>query len=142
MGDQQIAEIWLPIDGEPEYEVSNLGRVRSLDMTRNFMRWGFPMVRRLKGRVLKPFRSSLYLAIRFRMGGETFYMHRLVAAAFLPGDPARPEVNHKDGDKRNNAVSNLEWATRGENVRHSSRVLGNRRGQFAPSENGVRMRVA
>lgn len=53
-------------------------------------------------------------------------VHRLVALHFLPNPQA--EVNHKDGDKLNNNVSNLEWTTRKGNSLHSTRVLGKRRG--------------
>jgi hypothetical protein len=52
------------------------------------------------------------------------YLHRLVAEAFLPNPDGLPEVNHKDGDKSNNAVSNLEWMTSSQNRFHRSRVLG------------------
>jgi hypothetical protein len=51
-------------------------------------------------------------------------VHRLVASAFVPNPSNKPTVNHKDGDRRNNAASNLEWMTIMENNRHSIEVLG------------------
>lgn len=47
------------------------------------------------------------------------YVHRLIAITFLPIDPTRPHVNHKDGNKLNNEVSNLEWCTNAENLQHA-----------------------
>jgi hypothetical protein len=53
-------------------------------------------------------------------------IHRLVATAFIPNHDNLPEVNHRDGDKSNNCVSNLEWCTRSENLTHAFRTGLNR----------------
>jgi len=71
-----------------------------------------------------------YLMIRLCFKGKVkgFLVHRLVAQHFIPNPEGKPEVNHIDGDKTNNNVSNLEWNTTSENRYHSYHVLGNTKG--------------
>ena len=123
-------EIWKPIPNAPHHEVSNFGNVRS----KNFVslvrcRWGGVVQRRHQGKILKPAKTGNYLGIRFALKGTNFYVHRLVAAAFL-GQREHLYVNHKDGNKFNNHIDNLEWVTPSENMLHSTHVLGNKKGQF------------
>ena len=92
------------------YEVSNQGRVRNAHT----------------GKLLKPQPfSNGYLFIQLFYKGEKKVMlvHRLVALAFVPGWREGLEVNHKDGNKKNNSAENLEWVTHSENHRHSRDVL-------------------
>lgn len=63
-------------------------------------------------------------------GQRSYRVHRLVAEAFLPNPENKPEVNHIDGNKQNNNVSNLEWVSKSENAIHSHNVLGFRGAWF------------
>lgn len=105
-----LFEKWLPVVGwESYYEVSNYGRVRSLDrIVYKGSRAGYVLK---KGRYLKTFEKNGYLFLILTVEGKTknVYVHRLVAEAFLPNPNNLPCINHKDECKTNNLVSNLEW---------------------------------
>ena len=111
-----MEEIWKPIEGfEGRYEVSNLGRVRSLDRIIKRDNGHGVNDARVKGRILsqKLNHKGGYCVVNINDNGRelTKYVHRLVAQAFIPNPDGLPEVNHKDEDKQNNCVSNLEWCT-------------------------------
>jgi hypothetical protein len=111
-----LHEEWRPVVGyEGWYSVSSLGRVRR-DKSGNGTR---------AGKTLKaPPDVRGYPLACFCQDGEQHYhrVHRLVAEAFLGPCPAGLQVNHKDGDKLNNHVSNLEYVTPSENTRHAIRL--------------------
>lgn len=113
---ESIIEDWKPVANWPGYEVSSLGNVRSLDRhitTRTNVRF-------YKGRILKPTKlKDGYNGVSFS-GKRTYKIHRLVAQAFIPNPEAKLEVNHKNGNKLDNRVENLEWSTRAENARHAA----------------------
>ncbi len=101
------------------YEVSNFGRVRSLDHE-SVNRDG--VLRRYKGRVLKPaFDADGYLIVGLHKDGksQTCRIHRLVMQAFTDNYNNLPQVDHKDGDRTNNHIDNLRWCTNEQNVRYS-----------------------
>lgn len=96
-------EIWKDIAGyEGLYQVSNLGRVKSL----NYGRTGVEKVLALKRVGYGYYGVNLYASPKHPV---THYIHRLVAQAFIPNPHGYPQVNHQDEDTTNNAVDNLEW---------------------------------
>ena len=120
-------EIWKPVVGhEGAYEVSDLGRVRSLERIISVPnRWGSLSLRTVKTRVLRNNdNGSGYLQVQLSSGGERQprLIHRLVAEAFLPPEDGLVFVNHKDGDKANNRLENLEWCSRSGNMVHAYAV--------------------
>lgn len=104
-----MMEEWKPIDGtNGKYEVSNFGRVRT-----NGKRPGLLTLTKQPS-------GYRYAMIALSNGKQrNCRVHRLVAQYFLLNPDNMNEVNHKDGNKDNNHVSNLEWCTRSHNVKHS-----------------------
>jgi len=104
-------EIWRKIEGFEKYEVSNLGRVRSLD----YKHTG-------ETKVLRPILNRYgYLRINLYKNSKlcSRSIHRLVAQAFILNPENKQQVNHIDANKQNNIVSNLEWCTNLENMQHA-----------------------
>lgn len=141
-------EIWKPVPGwEGLYEVSNMGRVRSLDKTiAATSRWGTPQVYFRAGRVLK-LKSDRdgYLGCHFVHSGKTkhYKAHQLVCMAFHGLAPSlRHVVAHGDGVRTNNVPSNLRWATTKENHadrwQHGTAPCGSFHGRALLSEENAR----
>ena len=120
-------EIWKDVNGYYGlYQISNFGRVRSLPRLDNVVYSnGTIWSRKRKGLILRQQNSNkgYKLVSLYKEGvGCSHFVHRLVAIEFLPNPYDLPQVNHKDGDKNNNAVSNLEWCTCDENIEHAFKI--------------------
>ena len=117
-----VLEVWKDIKGyEGKYQVSNLGRVKSLPKY-TYPR-GYPQLR--KEKIMKPSyvgKDRNYLALKLN-DGKQYKVHRLVAEAFIPNPDNLPMVNHKDENPTNNCVDNLEWCTNSYNVKYSAKPL-------------------
>ena len=109
-------EIYKDVEGyEGLYQVSNLGNVKSL---------GNDKTRKEKIRILTKNKKNGYLFLILSKEGKhkRYYIHRLVAQAFIDNPNNLPEVNHKDEDKTNNHVTNLEFCDRKYNVNYGTRT--------------------
>jgi hypothetical protein len=104
-------EIWKAVaDSNGEYHISNHGRVKSYKCG--------------KERILKPYLLGGGLpyyaySLHIKNKRKICKVHRLVALAFIPNPDNKPQVNHKDGNKLNNHIDNLEWMTSKENHQHA-----------------------
>lgn len=108
---KEFVEIFIPVRGyEGLYEVSNKGNVRSLPR------------KTTKGGILKPSLRGGYPFVT--LGKKSVHIHRLVAENFLSNPENKLTVNHKDSNKINNNLDNLEWATYSENAAHGFRENG------------------
>lgn len=118
-------EIFIDISGyEGLYQVSNLGRIKRLDkiLTINDYKKNRIYNRKEKGAIIKPFLDNNgYLTVTLSKEGKcnSRKIHRLVAEMFISNPKKLPQVNHKDGNKYNNKVENLEWCSCKENILHA-----------------------
>lgn len=120
-------ELWVPVKGFSDYEVSSNGRIRNVKT----------------GRILKTtINNRGYVSVCLRKDKVQYAkrVHRLVAESFYDVDREDLDVNHLDGDKTNNHVSNLEWCSRSENIRHAFKTglkVPSRRKRIRNVETGV-----
>ena len=125
-------EEWKKISGYESYEVSSYGRVRSLDRVNN-------VGKKLRGRILRlNIPKHGYPSVSLCRDGiqKRFTVHRLAAIAFF--GESNLVVNHIDGDKKNNNISNLEFTTYSENAKHAYRtgLKKNNKGAGSPNYKG------
>lgn len=124
-----IPEIWKDVEGyEGYYQVSNYGRIRSTERKINYVsesRNG----NKFESFFTKPETITKgtdngkgYMFVSLTKNGErkNFYVHRLVAKAFVDNPQQKPQINHKNCDKSDNKALNLEWVTLKENMQHAS----------------------
>ena len=99
-------EQWKVVKGFENYLVSSLGNVKTING-------------KLKKVVYDSKNDYGYVELWKNNKGKKFRIHRLVAETFIPNTLGKEQVNHIDGDKKNNCISNLEWVTPKENIRHA-----------------------
>ena len=104
-------EEWIQIIYAPNYEISNLGNIKNIQ-TNKCITVNYDRLKKTNSRA----RPGL------SVNGKTkgYYLHRIVAEHFIENSNKLPEVNHKDGDCYNNKVSNLEWISKEDNMKHAS----------------------
>lgn len=111
-------EFWLPVhkklDKNGRYHVSNLGRIKRLGyFTKIKGEWKPDLI-------IKYSTAGRYP--RYKIGSKTISIHRIVCMTFHPNPENKPQVNHKDNNKKNNHADNLEWCTQSENIRHAQSI--------------------
>lgn len=112
-----MKEIWKKIKDNPNYEISNLGRLRSVYKynvgTKEYILRDKPLI-------MSKTIDNGYEKIKLSCKGKKTikYIHRLVAEAFIPNPNNYKEVNHIDSNTRNNKIDNLEWCNRQQNINH------------------------
>lgn len=118
-----MVEEWRDIQGyEGLYQVSNLGRVKSLERKVKHSKGGYALK---KGKILnQSYDKDGYLQLHLCKEGisKKFFIHRLVAITFIPNPNNYEECNHIDENKENNCVSNLEWVTHKDNCNWGTRI--------------------
>lgn len=108
-----MQELWKDLERfENLYQVSNTGKVRSL-VNNVILRPAITSYRKKE-------KTDGYQVVNIKK--KIYYVHRLVAEEFIPNPDNLPQINHKDGNKRNNNVENLEWCTNSENISHAYKI--------------------
>lgn len=136
-----MQEVWKDIKGyEGLYQISNLGRVKSLQKIVNQRRRSCYT----KEKILKPnvlWTNYLYVNLYKNKKPKHCLIHKMIAIAFIPNPMNKPFVNHIDGNKQNNSIDNLEWVTSSENnlhaIRNSLRKYETQKKKIKQIKNGI-----
>jgi hypothetical protein len=128
-------ENWKDVKGlEGFYQISDRGRVKSLPRK---IVTAHGVTRSVLGGILRPYKSVKgYLTVKIGISQQSkkhYFLHKMIAEAFIPNPYNKKHVNHIDGDKLNNKISNLEWVTFKENITHAfkNRLIISARGEEA-----------
>ena len=118
-----LKEIWKPVVGfENLYEISSFGRVKSLAHS---VKSSNGKTLNYRERIVKQVETTSgykFIVLTKNKESKNFSVHRLVAESFIENTNNYTDVNHKDGNKKNNCVENLEWCTRSENLKHAINI--------------------
>lgn len=121
-----IKEEWKDIpEYEGKYQISNLGRVKSLPRIIDSQFKGKPIKRKVFERELRKSKNRFgYEYVCLSKNGKTkkYRIHRLVGELFIPNPMNKPQINHIDGNKQNNRIDNLEWCNNSENMQHAVKM--------------------
>lgn len=122
---EEETEIWKEIKGwEGLYSVSNYGRAKRHEGKVEYIRNGRYEIKIIREKILTPQSNGRYLHITLQGNGirKIALVHRLVGEAFVDNADNKKQINHKDGNRKNNSFSNLEWSTQKENVNHYLKI--------------------
>jgi len=111
-----IQEEWRTIEGYPDYQVSNHGRIKSFKLCK-------------EGKLMKMYLNRGYescILTNKEGKGKYVSVHRLIAIAFIPNPNGYPEINHKNGTRYDNRIENIEWCNRSQNAQHAYDILGHK----------------
>ena len=122
-------EQFRPIEGYEHYLVSTWGKVYRVDRAAQIVSRGkdsYKVSTRKLTELATEETPKGYLRVYLYKNGKRKHhkIHRLVAKAFIPNPEDKPQVNHKDGNKKNNSITNLEWVTDEENKLHRESISG------------------
>lgn len=132
-----MKEFWKDIEGyEGLYQISSTGKIKSLSRYVKCGHRGFEGKRLIKEKIMKPYLMPMgYLTVSLRKNNidRQYFIHRLVARTFIPNPNDLPCVNHKNENKVDNCIDNLEWCTYSYNDNY-----GNRNSKISESRKGIK----